>query len=360
MTRSYKFIIYPNKSQEELIQRTFHCSLFVYNHFLSRRIDEYKNNKKNLGYNLCSKELTELKKRFSWLCSVDKWALQNSLKNLDSAYQRFFKCGAGFPKFKKESATRKSYRTTSNNNNIECVGGKIKLPKLGWVRFRDNIKGISYKILNATISQVPSGKYYCSICFEIQNSCGNTGNKSIGIDVGVSDYAVLSNGDKIENPKYMKSFHQKIIMLSRRFSKKKEDSKNREKARIKLARAWEKLSNKRKDFIHKLTKELISRYDVLCIETLDIESMKRKHRISSLICDASWYEFSRQLKYKAETVGKTVLSADKFFPSSQLCSNCGYKNDDIKDLSIRFWKCPVCHEIHDRDINAAKNLLSIM
>ena len=359
MERAYKFRIYPNRTQEELIQKTFGCTRFVYNYFLDKRIKAYEADKSTLGFYDCSKLLTKLKQEFVWLKEPDKCSLQNALKDLDTAYKNFFKReDVGYPKFKSKKNHRKSYRTTFTNGNIAFLNGKIKLPKIGKVRFRDK-QVLQGRILNATISQSPSGKYFVSVCCtDVEVSKLPPTNKFVGIDLGIKDFAITSDGDKFANHKYLKRSLSKLAKLQKELSRKTRGGSNCNKARIKVARLYEKITNQRKDAIHKLSKNIVKSYDIACVETLPVKDMVKNHKLSQSISDASWSEFIRQLSYKAEWYGKELVKIDMFYQSSQTCHECGYVNKNTKDLSVRKWTCPNCHANHDRDVNAAINILS--
>ena len=357
--KAYKYRIYPNKKQKELIAKTFGCTRFVYNYYLNKRKEMYENDKITFTYNMCSKDLTQLKKELEWLKEPDKDSLQKCLKDLDIAYQKFFKEHTGYPKFRSKKNRYQSYRTSCTNNNIRFENKKIKLPKLGLVKTRDKQipQGI---ILNATISQEPNGHYYCSLCCtDVEFEQLPKTNKNVGIDLGICDFAILSDGIKIENPQFFEKSEKKLAKLQRELSRKTIGSNRWNKVRIKVANLQKHISNQRNDFLQKLTTEIVRYYDIIAVEDLDVKAMKETDSTirNKRVGDVSWSDFRRMLTYKTQWYGKELSVIDRYYPSSQICHVCGHR-DGKKSEDIRSWICPNCNSELDRDINASINILN--
>ena len=324
--KGFKYRIYPNPEQEVMLAKTFGSCRFVYNHILSMRIEAHKNESKSMSKTDCNNFCNrEMKKEFEWLKEVDKFALTNAIFNLDSAYQNFFK------EIKK-----------GNKNQ-------------GFPKFKSKFDG---RILFATVSKVPSGKYFVSFNVECEHSESPVNDSNVGIDLGVKEFAIDTNGIHIDNPEYLKQYEDKLAKLQRQHSKKVKGSNNFKKHSKKVAKLHERIVNLRTDFQHKLSSKIINDNQVIVTEDLFIKGMVRNSRLAKSISDVAWGEFTRQLGYKASWNDRLYHKINPWFASSQLCSDCGHKNKEVKCLSIREWMCSECGSTHDRDENAAKNILN--
>ncbi|MBE9199153.1 MULTISPECIES: IS200/IS605 family element RNA-guided endonuclease TnpB [unclassified Nodularia (in: cyanobacteria)] len=365
MQKAFKVTLIPNHNQQVLINKTIGCARFVYNHFLALKQELYTTEQKTLNYNACSQQLTLFKKEIEWLKEVDKFALQNSLKNLEAAYKNFFadlkksknKKGVGFPKFKKKNGCKQSYKTNLTNGNIQIIQNRLKLPKLGWVKFHKS-QDIAGKLVNVTINRTASGKYIASILCETEIEKYPQVTQNIGLDLGVKSYLVTSNSEVVDNPKYYRTQKRKLRKAHKKLSRTVKGSSNRVKAKVKLARTYERITNLRDDFLHKLSTRLIKENSIICIEDLRVANMVKNHKLALSISDASWSKFITMLEYKALWHDRVVQKVDTFYPSSQTCNHCGFINPLVKDLKLREWSCPSCNNYNLRDKNAALNILS--
>ena len=357
MKKGIKFRIYPNREQQNLINQTLGCCRLVYNKGLAMRNEAYGNGSK-IGYSQTSAMLTELKKcdDFAFLKVVDSIALQQSLRDLDRGFVNFFKKRAAHPTFKSKHNRHQSYRTINQGDNIRIVGRYLKLPKLGLVKIRQSME--VGKINNVTIEHTPTGKYFAvlNVEFELQPRQNKGGR--IGIDVGIKEFYSDSNGNSVPNPKYLEKSMRKLICEQRKLSRKQKGSHNRNKQRVKVALVHERITNQRNDFLQQQSTMLIRENQTICIEELKVKNMMRNHKLAQHIGSASWSKFFDMLAYKSVWYGNDIVKVPTMYPSSQICSCCGYKNPLVKNLAVRVWECPDCHAVHNRDTNASINILN--
>ena len=355
MLKSYKYKINPNEEQKVLLNKHFGSIRFIYNHFLNERKREYETNKQTLNYYDNAKSLTELKKQeeYSWLNEVNSQSLQASLKSLDDAYNGFFKKRTKFPKFKSKH-TKNSFKVPQA---VKVEDGKLKIPK-----FKEPIdiilhRAFSGAIKQCTISKTPTNEYFVSILVETTHTATPKTGKSIGIDLGLKDFVITSDGYKYKNNRYTKTYQTKLKKAQQHLSRKKKGSNRYQKQKLKVAKLHKKITNSRLDNLHKVSTELIKKYDTIILEDLNIKGMIKNHKLAKHIADASWSKFIDLLTYKAEWNDKQIVKIDRFFPSSKTCNCCGYINQNLK-LDVRELTCPSCHAKLDRDLNASKNILN--
>ena len=365
MLKAYKYKIKPNKQQQELLQKFFGCVRFIYNWGLERKTSAYKENGTKVGYVELARELTTIKKQqeYEWLNECPNESLQQSLRCLDNAFTNFFRKNGKYPRFKSKKHSNDTVKFIQSVH-FDFENWTVKLPKLGKVKLCENraFNQSTRKQGTCTVSRDHCGTYWCVITVDdLQPKPTKTKlvkDKAIGVDLGIKDYAILSNGIKFTNPKHLEKAQRKLAWLQRDFARTKKDSKNHEKMRVKVARCYRSISNQRSDFLHKLSTHLVQNYDTICLEDLNVKGMEQNHHLARAIQSASWSEFIRQLEYKSEWYGKNILFIGRFEPSSKLCHKCGYINKNLK-LSDREWICPVCGEKLDRDVNAAMNIKEI-
>ena len=351
--KAYKYRIYPNKEQEILLAKHFGCARFVYNHFLDAKIKAYEKDKTTIGKYDTIKGLVPLKKDLEWLKEVAAQSLQQSLFNLDAAYKNFFRTKKGFPKFKskynKQSFTLPQY-------------SKIKGNRLHILKFKEGIKIVQDRsnigtIKNVTVSKTPTGKYYASLCCEVEHKAYKKTGSSIGIDTGIKELAILSDGKSYANLKPLKTAIKKVKFNGKMLSKKVKGSNSRNKQRMMLARVYERLTNVRRNYLHQVSTEIVKNHDIISVEDLAVKNLMKNHRLSQSFSDVALGDFYSMLEYKCEWNDKQFIKIDRFYPSSKTCSCCGYIKKDLT-LADRDWRCVDCGTNHDRDINAAKNILS--
>ncbi len=356
MFKAFKYRLYPTAPQAEKINQNIGCARFVYNQLLDDRIKVYKETKQK-----SKKTYYDLKKEHTFLKNADSRALLHARENLDAAYDKFFKePNTGFPKFKSKHKCRWSYTTDNNNDSVRFDGHRLKIPKIGYINVVEH-RQHEGRILSATISKERSGEYYASVLCEIEQprSLPIT-DRVVGIDLGLHDIVVCSDGTRVEAPKHFRNSEQKLEKKQREFARTQKGGKGYEKARIKVAKCYQKIKNQRNDFLQKLSTKLIKENQIICLEDLFVKGMEQNKKLAKSVTDASFAKFVSMLEYKAEWYGRKIIKIDRFYPSTQLCNGCGCKNVSVKGLrglKFREWTCPECGEVHDRDLNAAMNIL---
>lgn len=392
VTKTLKLRIYPTKEQEEIINQNIGCSRFIYNFCRAKQKmyedlwikvynlsqsgqipSDFEFNTPCFNKFECMSWRRELKEHYPWLKKADKFAIETAIEDLDLAYKKYYSKKGGKPKFRSKKEHEQSYRTKCNrtkstkkdgsvsvSETIRIENNKLRLPKAGLVKFKDKSKP-NGKIKTVTVKRSKSNKYFACVVFECEILENVKTNKKVGIDVGIKKFCTLSDKTVIDNPKFYQKEEEKLAGLQQILSRKTSGSNNWWKAKNRVAKLHEKITNRRNDYLNKLTAWLVNEYDIIFIEDLDVQNMKKKSKgtpLAKLLHDTPFYTFKQMLKSKAEWYGKRVIEVGRYFASSQICSNCHYKNKEVKDLNVRDWTCPKCNSKHERDYNASLNILN--
>ncbi|MFV0557988.1 MAG: IS200/IS605 family element RNA-guided endonuclease TnpB [Enterococcus sp.] len=363
MKKAHEIRIYPNQVQAVQFQKTFGCVRFYWNFLLEQRMSNYKGKKEDENFQPDKTTYANLKKQedYQWLKEVEAQPLSQVARDLNKAYKNTFHSHFGFPKFKSKKYAKKTYRTAMG---MKVNGRYFYVAKVGWVKMAETLR-FTGELMNVTISQAKSGKYFATFLVDTENFSREPVTETIGLDLGLTHFCITSNGEKYDNPRFYRSFEKRLAKEQRKLSRRLEVAKkhhrkldecqNYQKQKVKVAKIHERIANQRNNFLHQLSSKLTDENQVICIEDLHVKGMVRNHKLAKSIHDVSWSEFVRQLTYKAEWKGRTLVKVPRFFPSSQICSTCGH-NDGKKELSVREWLCSNCGTVHDRDINASMNI----
>jgi len=348
MLKAHKIRIYPNSAQRKLLDTSFGATRAWWNYLLAC----WKNEEKPL-----TQSQWKHQEGREWAIAIDKFVFDGTTKKYKQAWSNWKqnKKHFGIPKFKSKKLAKLTYTTYCTNNNIRTEEKKVKAPKLGWIKMAEELR-FKGQVKQATFSKNKSGKYFVSLLMETENFQLTENDKQLGLDLGLTYFVIDSNGNKIDNPRFLRKSEVKLAKAQRSLSRRTKGSSRYEKQRLKVARLHEKIANQRADFLHQLTHKLTYENQVLVVESLAVQNLLKNGKLAKSISDVSWYEFVRQLEYKCEWRGRTLVKIDQWFPSSQICSSCQQK-DSKKKLEIRQWECSNCRTHHDRDINAAKNIL---
>jgi putative transposase len=365
MLKAIKIRIYPTDNQEIYINKLLGTCRYIYNNLLAFKKQEYEEKQNNISFAQLGKKLTELKSQNEWIKDSHSKVLQQSMVDLDKAYKKFFKEKKGYPKFKSKKDAKQSCRfpidaiSGINGNRINLITQLKNIHYKCSIRDEKYLNKYKNNIKSATLTKTKSGKFFLSILIDgsLTKELSQPTNQVIGIDLGIKDFVITSDGERYDNIKIKRNNEKKLIKLHKELSRKQKGSNNKNKIRIKLAKQYEKLNNIKENYLHLITNQLLNENQVIIMEDLNVKGMMKNHKLAKSIQELSLYRFKEILKYKAKWFDRTIIEIDRYFPSSRLCSKCGYKNDKLT-LKNRTWVCPQCGITHDRDINASINILN--